>query len=70
MKKIKYVILFIVVDIITLCFGTHMFFYGLRSLINHPSSGGYDIPQGAALIVLYFLVRIWKKEYRKRNSEK
>jgi hypothetical protein len=69
-KNLKYIILFIIIDIITLGFGTYLFSHGLRSLIHHPSYGGFDIPSGSFLIVLYFLIRIWKKEYKERDSER
>ncbi len=67
--NLKYFILFIIVDSITLGLGTYIFLFGLRSLINHPSYGGQDIPFGAVLIILFFLIRHWRKEYRERNQE-
>ena len=67
-NTLKYFILFIVIDIITLGLGTYIFLFGLRSLINNPLYGGVDIPFGAVLIILFFLIRLWRKEYRKRND--
>ncbi|AFM02964.1 hypothetical protein Fleli_0488 [Bernardetia litoralis DSM 6794] len=68
-SKLKYFILFIVIDIITLGLGTYIFLFGLRSLINNPLYGGIDMPFGAVLIILFFLIRFWRKEYKKINEK-
>ncbi|WP_338766700.1 hypothetical protein WAF17_04340 [Bernardetia sp. ABR2-2B] len=68
-SNLKYFILFIVIDIITLGLGTYIFLFGVRSLINHPSYGGQDMPLGAVLIILFFLTRLWRKEYKTQKNE-
>lgn len=67
--NLKYFILFVVIDTITLGLGTYIFLFGLCSLINNPLYGGTDMPFGAVLIISFFLIRLWRKEYKNRNTE-
>ncbi|WP_291727222.1 hypothetical protein [Bernardetia sp.] len=61
MKIVKSII-FAIVDLITLIYGVGLFFLGV-------DEGGAKLAYGACLIALFFLIRLWRKEYRERTTE-
>ena len=68
--NVIYFILFAIIDFFTLAFGTATFVSGIFTLISKQYSGGRDIAAtGALLVVCFFLIRLWRKEYRERNTE-
>ncbi|WP_375561790.1 hypothetical protein ACE193_04345 [Bernardetia sp. OM2101] len=67
--NLKYFILFAVIDFITLGFGGYFFSIGLGSCLRDNRGVG-EMGIGGVLIVLFFLIRLWRKEYRERNSDR
>ncbi len=62
-------ILRIILDIFLLCGGVYTFSLGLSDALRE-SRGGLPMAVGSILIALFFLIRLWRKEYRERNSQK
>jgi uncharacterized membrane protein YqjE len=63
-NNLRNIILFAVIDFITLIYGIFSVTYGLVHSIEDNRG---QVTTGITLIVLFFLIRLWRKEYRERN---
>ncbi|WP_338766698.1 hypothetical protein WAF17_04335 [Bernardetia sp. ABR2-2B] len=63
-------VLRIIVDFIILCSGSFLFCAGLGAAIIGESNGVTAMAIGGVFIALFILIRLWRKEYRERNSDR
>ncbi len=67
-NNLRNIILFAVIDFITLGVGGYFFSIGLGMCLKD-SQGVGEIGIGGFLIALFFLIRLWRKEYKERNKD-
>lgn len=67
-NNLRNIILFAVIDFITLGIGGYIFSIGLGMCLKD-SQGVVEIGIGGFLISLFFLIRLWRKEYKEKNID-